>query len=172
MTTPQGHPCPAWDDLIAAFHDHWILSDYTWQAIRQKTLGIATGAASAPACWSSGTPFANVGTISGCTAVTPGPRPAHLSHTCHLCGECNTVSCATPTGTNRCAQCCQVAVCCWPEQPAGLRRRTEEGALQRRIEGAQTPWQGQARPASALLWIHVHLRDPTSVAHPSHVFAP
>ena len=19
---PQGHPCPTWDDLIAAFHDH------------------------------------------------------------------------------------------------------------------------------------------------------
>ena len=29
-----------------------------------------------------------------------------------------------------------------------------------------------AGPAgAALLWIHVHLRDPTSVAHLSHVFA-
>ena len=45
--------------------------------------------------------------------------------------------------------------------------------MQRCIEGAQTPSHGQAGPAgAALLWIHVHLRDPTSVAHLSHVFAP
>ena len=48
------------------------------------------------------------------------------------------------------------------------RQRTEEEALQRRIEAAQTPSHGQAGPAgAALLWIHVHLRDPTSVA-PCH----
>ena len=42
-----------------------------------------------------------------------------------------------------------------------------------RIEGAHTPSHEHAGPAgAALLWIHVHLRDPTSVAHLSHVFAP
>ena len=52
-------------------------------------------------------------------------------------------------------------------------RRTEEEALHRRIEGADAPSHKHAGPVgAALLWIHVHLRDPTSVAHLSHVFAP
>ena len=38
-TPPQGHPYPAWDDLIAAFHDHGILPDDTWPEVQQKTLG-------------------------------------------------------------------------------------------------------------------------------------
>ena len=38
-TPPQGRPCPAWDDLIAAFHDHGVLPEDTWQEVRQKTLG-------------------------------------------------------------------------------------------------------------------------------------
>ena len=72
-----------------------------------------------------------------------------------------------------CARCAQVAACSWPETPAGPRRRTEEEALHRRIEGAHAPSHERAGPAgAALLWIHVHLRDPTLVAHLSHVFAP
>ena len=83
------------------------------------------------------------------------------------------MSSAAATGANRCEQCTQVAACPWPEPPAGPRRRTEEEALRRRIEGAHTPSHEQAGPAgAALLWIHVHLRDPTSIAHLSHVFAP
>ena len=83
------------------------------------------------------------------------------------------MSSAASTGANGCARCTQVAACPWPEPPAGPRRRTEEEALRRRIEGAHTPSHEQAGPAgAALLWIHVHLRDPTSVAHLSHVFAP
>ena len=40
MANPRrGHPRPASDDLIAAFHDHGILSDDTRQDVRQKTLG-------------------------------------------------------------------------------------------------------------------------------------
>ena len=99
--------------------------------------------------------------------------PSHLPHTCQLCGECDTVSSAASTGANRCARCAQVAACPWPEPPAGPRRRTAVEALHRRIEGAHTPSHERAGPAgAALLWIHVHLRDPTSVAHLSHVFAP
>ena len=65
------------------------------------------------------------------------------------------------------------AACPWPEPPAGPRRRTEEEALQRRIEAPQTPSHGQAGPSgAALLWIHVHLREPTWVAHLSHLLAP
>ena len=37
--TYMGHPHLAWDDLIAAFHDHGILPDDTWQEVQQKTLG-------------------------------------------------------------------------------------------------------------------------------------
>ena len=83
------------------------------------------------------------------------------------------MSSTASTGANRCARCTQVAACPWPEPPAGPLGRTEEEALRRRIEGAHTPSHEQAGPAgAALLWIHVHLRDPTSVAHLSHVFAP
>ena len=82
------------------------------------------------------------------------------------------MSSAAPMGANRCAQCSQVAACPWPEPPAGRRRRTEEESLQRRTEDSQTPSHGLAGPeGAAVLWIHVHLRDPTSVAHLSHVFA-
>ena len=66
-----------------------------------------------------------------------------------------------------------VAACPWPEPPAVPRRRTEKEALHRCIEGAHAPSHERAGPAgAALLWIHVHLRDPISVAHLSHVFAP
>ena len=37
-TPPEGHPRPAWDDLIAAFHDHGILPDDTWREVQRKTL--------------------------------------------------------------------------------------------------------------------------------------
>ena len=38
-TLPRGHPRPACDDLVAAFHDHGILPNDTWQELRQKMLG-------------------------------------------------------------------------------------------------------------------------------------
>ena len=83
------------------------------------------------------------------------------------------MSSAAPAGANRCTQSSELAASPCPNPAPGPRWRTVEEALQRRIEGAQTPSHGQAGPAgAALLWIHVHLRDPTSVAHLSHVFAP
>ena len=49
----------------------------------------------------------------------------------------------------------------------------EEEALHWRIRGAHVPSHECAGPAgAALLWIHVHPRDPTSVAQLLHVFAP
>ena len=76
------------------------------------------------------------------------------------------MSSGAPTGANRCARCTQVAACPWPQPPAGPRRRNQEQALHRRIEGAHAPSHERAGPArAALLWIRVHLRDPTSVAH-------
>ena len=66
-----------------------------------------------------------------------------------------------------------MAVCPWPEPPAGPHRCGEEEALHRRIGGAHAPSHKRAGPAgAALLLIHVHLRDPMSVAHLLHVFAP
>ena len=157
-TPPRGHPRPAGNDLIAAFRDHGILPDDTWREVRQKTLGRDyRRRVRAPLrqrwddLW-----LRRLGRWS---------PPSHLPHTCHLCGECDTVSFAAPTDANRCAQCSQVAACPWPEPPAGPHRRTEEEALHRCIGGAHVPSHERAGPAgAALLWIHVHLRDPTSVA--------
>ena len=173
MTTSQRHPRPEREDLIAAFHDRRVLPDDIWQAVGQKTLSRDYRRASVPACWSStGRLRQQCDDLWLRCLDTWSPAP-HLPHTCHLCGEWDTVSSTTPTGTNRCAQCSKVAAFPWPEPPAGPRRRTEEEALQRRIKGAQTPSHGQAGPAgAALLWIHVHLRDPTSVAHLLHMFTP
>ena len=165
MTTPQEHPRPAWDDLVAAFHNHGILPNVTWQTVRQKTFHrdywrrvrarLLELRATLRQRWDN---------LWLCR-LDPCMPTSHLLHTCHLCGEYNTVSSARPTGTNRCAQCSQVAACPRPEPP--------EETLRRRIEGTQTSSHGQAGPAgAALLWIHVHLRDPAFVAHLSHVFAP
>ena len=83
------------------------------------------------------------------------------------------MSSATPTDANRCAQCSLLAACAWLEPPGGPHSRTQEEALHRRIGGEHAPSHKRAGPAcTALLWIHVHLRDPTSVVHLSHVFAP
>ena len=170
---PQGHPRPAWDDLITTFHDHRIPLDDTLQEVRQKTLG-RDYRRRVRACLLE---------LRDCLhqrwddlwlrRLGPWLPASHLAHSCHLCGECDTVSSAAPMGANRYARCSKVAACPWPEPSAGPRRHTEEEMLHRCIGGAHTPSQGHAGPAGAtLLWIHVHLRDPTSVAHLLHVFAP
>ena len=56
------------------------------------------------------------------------------------------MSSATLKGANTCAQCSQVAAYPWPELPVGLRRRTEEVALHRRSEDAQTPRTARRAP--------------------------
>ena len=172
-TPPQGHPRPAWDDLIPAFHDHGILPDDTWQEVRQKTLGRDYRRRVRARLLELPDPPSQRWDDLWLRPLGAWSPPSHLPHTCHLCGECDTVSYAAPTGANRCAQCSQVAACPWPEPPAGPHRRTEEEALHPRIRGAHAPSHERAGPAGAvLLWIDVHLRDPTSVAHLSHVSAP
>ena len=170
---PQGHPRPTWDDLIAAFRNHGILPGDTWQEVQRKTLGKDYWRRVHARLLEIRDPLRQRWDDLWLRHLDPWSPPSHLPHTCRLCGECDTVSSAASTGANRCARCTQVAACPWPEPPAGPRRRTEEEALRRRIEEAHTPSHEQAGPAgAALLWIHVHLRDPTSVAHLSHVFAP
>ena len=175
-TPPLGHPRPAWDDLIATFHDHGILPDDTWQEVWRKPLGRDyRRRVRARLLEFRGPLHQRWDDLCLCRPHVPGPwsPPSLLPYTCHLCGECDTVSSAAPTGANRCAQCSQVAACPWPEPPFGPHRRTEEEALHRRIGGAHAPSHERAGPTdAALLWIHVHLRDPTSVVHLLHVFAP
>ena len=172
-TPPRGHPRPAWDDVVAAFHDHGILPEDTWQEVRQKTLGRDYWRRVRARLLELQDPLRQRRDDVWLRLLGPWSPPSHLPHTCHLCGECDTVSSAALTGVNRCAQCSQVAACSWPEPPAGPHRRTEEEALHRRIGGAHAPSHERAGPAgAALLWIHVHVRDPTSVAHLLHVFAP
>ena len=77
---PMGHPRPAWDDLIAAFHDHGILPTTRGGRSSGRRSAGTTGAASAPACWRSGTPSDKGGTTSGSAVSTLGRRPP-TSHT-------------------------------------------------------------------------------------------
>ena len=171
-TPPRGHPYPAWDDLIAAFHDHRNLPDDTWQEVRRNTLGRDYRRRVRARLLELPDPLHQRWDDLWLRRLGPWSPPSHLPHTYHLCGECDTVSSAALTGANRCAQCSQVAACPSPEPPASPHRRTEEEALHWRIEDAHAPSHERAGPAgAALLWIHVHLRDPTSVAHLSHVFA-
>ena len=172
-TPPQGQARPAWDDLIAAFHDHGILPDNKWREVQRKTLGRDYERRVCARLLEIRDPLRQRWDDLWLRHLDPWSPPSHLRHTCRLCGECDTVSSAASTGANRCARCAQVAACPWPKPPAGPRGRTEEESLHRRIEGAHAPSHERAGPAgAALLWIHVHLRDPTSVAHLSHVFAP
>ena len=136
---PQGHPCPAWDDLIAAFHDHGILPDDTWQEVQRKTLGKDYRRRVHARLLEIRDPLRQRWDDLWLRHLDPWSPPSHLPHTCRLCGECDTVSSAASTGANRCARCAVVAACPWPEPPAGPRRRTEEEALRRRIEGGTHP---------------------------------
>ena len=171
---PQGHPRPAWDDLIAAFHDHGILPGDTWQEVQRKTLGKDYRRRVRARLLEIRDPLRQRWDDLWLRHLDPWSPPSHLPHTCRLCGECDKVSSAAATGAHRCERCTQVAACPWPEPPARPRRRTEEEALRRHIEGAHTPSHEQAGPPRALPFCgsHVHLRDPTSIAHLSHVFAP
>ena len=172
-TPPRKHPCPAWDVLIADLHDPGILPDDTWQEVRQKTLGRDYRRRVPARLLELRDLLRQRWDDLWLRRLGPWSPPSQLPHTCHLCGDRDTVSSAAPTGTNRCTWCSQVAARPWPEPAAGPRRGTEEEALHRRIRGAHTPSHGRAGPAgAALLWIPVHLRDPTSVAHLPQVFAP
>ena len=165
-TRPQGHPCPAWDDLIAAFHDHGIIPDDTWQEVRQKMLGRDYRRRVRARLLELRDPLRQLWDDLWLRRLGPWSPPSHLPHTCHLCGECDTVSSAALTGANRCAQCSQGVACPWTEPATGRHRCTEEEGLHRGIGGAHAHSQEGAGPAgAALLWIRVHLQDPTSVAH-------
>ena len=172
-TPPQGHPRPAWDDLIAAFHDHGILPDDRWRGVQRKTLGRDYRRRVRARLLEIRDRLRQRWDDLWLRHLDPLSPPSRLPHTCRLCRECDTVSSAASTGADRCARCAQVAASPWTEPPAGPHRRTEKEALHRRIQGAHAPSHERTGPAcAALLWIHVHLPDPTSVAHLSHVFAP
>ena len=157
---PQGHPSPAWDDLIAAFRDHGTLTNDTWQEVQQKTPSRGYLRRVRARLLEIPDPLRQRWDDVWLRRLGPCSPPSHLRQTCHLCGECDTVSSAAPTGPNRCAQCSQLAAWPWPEPPMGPHRRTEEEALHRRIGGAHAPSHEHAGPSGAtILWIQVHLRD-------------
>ena len=124
-TPPRRHPRPAWDDVIVAFQDHGTLPDNTWQEVRQKTLSRDYRRRVRARLRELRDPLRQQWRDLWLRRLRPWLPPSHLSHTCHLCGESDTVSSAALKGANRCAQCSQVAACPWPEPPAGPHRRTE-----------------------------------------------
>ena len=148
-TPPKGHPSPAWDDFIAAFHDHGILRDDTWREVQQKTLCRTTGAASAPACWRSRTPSDRGGTTSGSAISTLGRCPP-TSHT--PAGSAGNVTrCPpqrrqAPTGARGAPR--------WPRAPGPNLPQARAGARRRRpCTGAsrvRTPPHTNARALRAL----------------------
>ena len=82
-----------------------------------------TGAESAPACWSSGTPFARGGTTSGSAVSAPGHRPP----TCHTPGTSagNATRCPpqrrrAPTGARSAPR--------WPRAPGPSPPQARTGA--------------------------------------------
>ena len=102
-TPPRGHLCLAWDDLITAFHDYGILPDDTWQEVRQKTLGRDYRRRVRARLLELRDPLCQRWDDLWLRRLGPWSPPSHLPHTCHLCGECNTVSSAAPTGAHMCA---------------------------------------------------------------------
>ena len=108
---PRGHPRPAWDYLIAAFHDHRILPDDTWQDVRQITLGRDYRRRVRARLLELRDPLRQRCDDLWLRRLGPWSPSSHLPHTCHLCGECDTVSSAAPAGGNRSARCSQVAAC-------------------------------------------------------------
>ena len=127
MTTPpKGHPRPAWDDLIAAFHDHGILPDDTCREVERKTPGRDYRRRARARLLEIRDPLRQRWEDLWLCHLDPWSPPSHLPHTSRLCGECDTVSSAKSTGGNRCAGCPQVAACPWSSLPrarAGARRR-------------------------------------------------
>ena len=79
-TPPRGHPRLAWDDLIAVPTIAGFSPTRCCRRSGRRRSAGGTGAASAPACWSSGTPSARGGTTSGSAVSAPGRRPP-TSHT-------------------------------------------------------------------------------------------
>ena len=173
MTTPPPEGTPARRPMTSSQPSTTILPDDTWPEVWQKTLGRDYRRRVRARLLELWDPLRQWSDDLWLCCLGHWSPASHLQHTCHLCGECHTVFSAATMGAERCRQCSLVAACPWPEPPADLRRRTEEEALHRRIKDAQTPSLGHTGPAgAALLSIHVHLRDPTSVPHLSHVFAP
>ena len=129
MTTTQGRPRADWDDRIAAFYDHGVLPDNTWQAVRQKTLNRDYWRRVGARLLELRGPLRQRWDDFWPRCLDPWSPALSPPHTCHLCRKCDTVSSATPTGTNRCTQCTQVAACPWPKPSGDPHRCTEEEAL-------------------------------------------
>ena len=116
---PLAHPRPAWDDLIAAFHNDGILPNDTWREVQQKTHGRDYRRCVRARLLEIRDPLRQRWGDLWLRDIRPWSPPYDLPNTCHLCGKCDTVSSAATTGANRCAHCSQVTVCPWPETSRG-----------------------------------------------------
>ena len=125
MTTTQRHPLPEWDDLIAAFHDHGVLPDDTWRVVRQKTLNRGYRRRVRARLLELRGPLRQRWDDLWLRRLDPRSPASHLPHTCHLCGECNTVSRHTraPTGARSAPRWRRAPVPSHPRARAGARRR-------------------------------------------------
>ena len=85
-TPPQGHPRPAWDDLIPAFHDHGILPDDTWREVQRKTLGRDYQRRVRARLLEIRDPLRQSWDDIWLRHLDPWSPPSHLPHTCRLCG--------------------------------------------------------------------------------------
>ena len=84
-TPPQGHPRPASDDLIAAFHDHGILPDDTWREVQRKTLGRDYRRRVRARLLVIRDPLRQRWDDLWLRHLDPWSPPSHLPHTCRLC---------------------------------------------------------------------------------------
>ena len=126
-TPPRGHPNPAWDDLIAPFHVHGILPENSWQEVRQKTLGRDYRRRVRARLLELRDPLCQRWDDLSLRRLGPWLPPSHLQHTCHLCGECDTVSKRqrAPTGGRSAPR--------WPPAPGLNLPRARKGAQKRRL---------------------------------------
>ena len=146
-TPPEGHPRPAWD-LIAAFQDHGILPNDTWRRSSGRRSAGTTGAASAPACWRSGTPSGRGGQTSGSATLAVGRHPP-TSHT-PATSAGNATRCPPQrrqgsTGARSAPR--------WPRAPGPNFPRARRGARRRRLStgasGEHTPPHTNVRASQA-----------------------
>ena len=143
----QGHR-PAWDDLIAAFHDHGVLPTTPGRRSGRRRSAKTTGAASAPAYWSSETPSARSGTTSLSAISAPGHR-APTSHTPATSAgnetQCPPQRQRAPTGARSAPT--------WPRGPGQNPPRARTAARKRRpctgASGEHTPPHTNARAPRA-----------------------
>ena len=125
-TPPQGHPRPAWDDLIAVFHDHGILPDDTWREVQRKTLGRDYRRRVRTCLLEIRDPLRQRWDDLWLRHLDPWSAPSHLPHTCRLCEnvtQCPPQRRQAPTGARGAPRWLRAPGPNLPQAHAGAQRR-------------------------------------------------